>query len=313
MVRFICAQPSELYFVWQVEVMLVNFIEMGIDLNYVDIVCTKKNNQIPEEWKKLLNGYDARFFFYEDTRVTKHYISSIRPNILKQHFNKNPSLKDETIFYHDCDIVFSNSVNWREFENDNIWYGSNSNSYISYEYIIQKGQDIFDEMVGIVNIDPQIVIENNNNSIGAQYILKEIDGIYWENVEKDSEQLFKQITHLNRKKKTKNKEYQPLQIWCADMWAVLWNGWKMNKNTVCHPNLNFTWAKYSEEDYFKSNIFHNAGITDNDKDYFYKSNYTKSLPYNLNLKIKENTASKKYYEWIQKTEKKSVLLKNTLI
>lgn len=313
MVRFICAQPSELYFVWQVEVMLNNFIEMGIDLNYVDIVCTKKNNQIPEEWKKLLNGYDARFFFYEDTRITKHYISSIRPNILKQHFNKNPNLKDETIFYHDCDIVFSNPINWSEFENDNVWYGSNSNSYISYEYILKKGQDIFDEMIGIVNIDPQLVIENNNNSIGAQYILKDIDRFYWENVEKDSEQLFKQITHLNRKKKAKNKEYQPLQIWCADMWAVLWNGWKIGKTTICHPTLNFSWATFLEEDYFKMNIFHNAGITNDMGNYFCKTNYTKTLPYNLNLEIKENTASKKYYEWVQKTEKKSVLLKTTLI
>jgi len=33
----------------------------------------------------------------------------------------------------------------------------------------------------------------------------------------------------------------------------------------------------------------------------------------INFTKEENTTSKKYYEWIQKTEKKSVLLKNTLI
>ena len=59
MIRFISAQTSNLYFAWQVEVMLNNFMEMGVNLQYVDIVCTKENNKIPEVWKKLSNGYDA--------------------------------------------------------------------------------------------------------------------------------------------------------------------------------------------------------------------------------------------------------------
>ena len=83
--RFICAQPTSLYYAWQVEVMINNFIEMGINPNMIDIVCWKVNNVIPEEWTKLAANYPARFFFYDDTRESRHYISSIRPNsILKQ-------------------------------------------------------------------------------------------------------------------------------------------------------------------------------------------------------------------------------------
>ena len=85
MIRFICAQPATDYYVWQVDVMLNNFITMGINLNWVDVVCNIQNN-IPDKWIKLAEHYPARFFFYKDTRETKHYISSIRPNILKQHF-----------------------------------------------------------------------------------------------------------------------------------------------------------------------------------------------------------------------------------
>ena len=314
MIRFICAQPSELYFAWQVEVMLNNFIEMGIDLNYVDIVCTKINNKIPEEWKKLSNGYDARFFFYEDTRIKKYYISSIRPNILKQHFKNNPNLKNETIFYHDCDIIFRVPINWNQFEMDNIFYGSNTRWYISYDYIISKGKDVFDKMVEIMDINPQLVIDNNNNSIGAQYILKNIDDTFWENVERDCENLFRKITQLNNKKKQENPSYHELQIWAADMWAVLWNIWKCGYTTQYHPDLMFSFGSANEKSYNNCNIMHNAGITDSSINYFYKKNYINRLPYNLNLKIKENTASKKYYEWVQKTEKKSVLLKkNSLI
>ena len=55
MIRFISAQTSNLYFAWQVEVMLNNFMEMGVDLKYVDIVCTKENNKIRIEifWKSV--------------------------------------------------------------------------------------------------------------------------------------------------------------------------------------------------------------------------------------------------------------------
>ena len=100
-IRFICAQPASAYYSWQVEVMLNNFISMGINLNNVDIVCWKVNGVIPENWSRLASGYSARFLFYDDTRKTRHYISSIRPNILKQHFKAFPELENEAILYHD--------------------------------------------------------------------------------------------------------------------------------------------------------------------------------------------------------------------
>jgi hypothetical protein len=110
--RFICAQPAIKYYAWQVEVMLNNFRKNGINLNDVDIVCSKPDGVVPEEWSKLANNYAARFFFYDDLRVDKGYISSIRPNILKQHFIKNPQLEKEAILYHDCDIVFTKPIDW---------------------------------------------------------------------------------------------------------------------------------------------------------------------------------------------------------
>ena len=316
MVRFVCAQPSELYFAWQVEVMLNNFIEMGIDLKYVDIISTKENNKIPEIWRKLSNGYNARFFFYNDTRKNKVYTSSIRPNILKQHWETRPEIHDDVIFYHDCDIVFTKPISeWitSEMINDNNWYGSDCRWYISHSYIKSKGDDILKAMCEIMEIDEKVIEDNEMNGIGAQYILKDISSKFWENVENDSEKLYKNITELNKVKKRNEPTYHEIQIWCADMWAVLWNGWKMGKKTLHHPNMEFSWGTSSDKMWNDCNIFHNAGIGSSTTGLFYKAEYIKSLPYNLNLKINENTASKKYYELIQKTGKKSVLLKNTLI
>jgi hypothetical protein len=306
--RFLCAQPAIKYYSWQLEVMLNNFMEMGINPNQVDIVCWKKDGEIPEEYSKLANGYPARFFFYDDTRETKHYISSIRPNILKQHFTKYPELENEAILYHDCDIVFTKPINWEQFLQDNKWYGSDCRWYIGHDYIISKGEDILDKMCEIVDIDKQLVKDNELNSIGAQYLMKGINAQFWANVEKDCERLFKEITDINNEKKIANPTYHELQIWCSDMWAVLWNGWKLGYESVCHPDLEFSWATSTEADWDRLNIFHNAGVTDAAGGLFYKAIYMNDLPYNKNLQIKENTASKKYYEIIQKLEKNSKLI-----
>jgi hypothetical protein len=49
-IRFMCAQPAIKYYAWQVEVMINNFIEMGINPNFIDIIAKKENGIIPEEW-----------------------------------------------------------------------------------------------------------------------------------------------------------------------------------------------------------------------------------------------------------------------
>lgn len=307
-IRFICAQPTSLFYAWQVEVMVNNFMEMGIKPENIDIVCWKMNNVIPEEWAKLVGAYPVRFFFYDDTRVTKHYISSIRPNILKQHFAANPELENEAILYHDCDIVLTKPINWEQFLEDEKWYGSDTRWYIAHSYILSKGQDVLDQMCEIVGIEESIVKDNELNSIGAQYLMKGINTEFWANVEKDCERLYKDITTLNNQKKSVDSSYHELQIWCADMWAVLWNGWKLGKETVCHPDLEFAWGTSSESDFDRLNILHNAGVVSSADGLFYKAEFMGRLPYNLDLNIKEGTASRKYYEIIQKVEKKSVLI-----
>jgi hypothetical protein len=305
--RYICAQPATNYYAWQVEVMINNFIKNGINPNKIDIVCSKNGNT-PEQWSKLANSYPARFFFYDDTRKSKNYISSIRPNILKQHFLKHTYLSEETIFYHDCDMIFTKSVNFNKFEqDDDIFYGSDTRWYIGHDYIISKGEDILDKMCEIVNIDKKLVKENELNSIGAQYIMKNIGYEFWEKVENDSEKLFKEITDLNNIKKIENPKYHELQIWCADMWAVLWNIWKLDIKTVCHDDLLFAWGNSSVNEWDRLNIFHNAGVTNSTSGFFYKSDYINKIPYNDNLNIKKDTASYKYWQEIKSTAKITVL------
>lgn len=310
--RFICAQPAIPYYTWQVEVMIHNFMEMGVNPNNIDIVCGIQNNNLPNEWKKLVASYPyVRFFFYNDNRTKKVYPSSIRPNILKQHWKANPSLYNETIFYHDCDILFTKPISeWvtDEMINDDNWYGSDCRWYIAHSYIKSKGDDVMNMMCGIMNIDEGVIKDNEMNSIGAQYIMKRITEHFWSAVEIESERLFTEVSELNKRKKTEDPTYHELQIWCADMWAVLWNGWKLNFTTICHPNLSFSWGTSPINEWDKHNIMHNAGVTTDKNGLFYKAKYMTELPYNRDLQITPNTVSYKYYEWIQKVEKKTILI-----
>ncbi len=320
--RFVCAQPATLYYAWQVEDMINIFINMGVDPNSIDIVAWAQNEIISEEWEKLKNHYkNIKFFFYNDTRITKNYISSIRPNILKQHWKNNPQLEKEAIFYHDCDIAFTKPISeWitEEMINDENWYGSDTRWYIAHSYIKSKGDDVIKKMCEIVDIEESVVEQNELNSIGAQYIMKGVTSDFWERVEGDSERLFKEITDLNNDKVIEDRRtmppgeertpYHPLQIWCADMWAVLWNGWKMGKNTICHPNLEFSWGTSSDKLWEECNIFHNAGVVNSTSGLFFKSDFINKLPYGETINIKEGTTSYEYWQIIQKVGKRSALI-----
>ena len=321
-IRYVSAQAATEYYRWQVEVMINNFVSMGINPNDIDIVCWKVNGIIPEDWSKLANTYPARFFFYDDTRENKHYISSIRPNLLKQHFQQHPYLKKDAIFYHDCDIIFTrNPIEWITFEmvQDDNWYGSDVRWYIGHDYIISKGEDVLDAMCEIMEIPKELLKENELNCIGAQYLMKGLDYDYWDWVEHKCDRLFKEITELNNHKIALDRAhthspdspprvpYHELQIWCADMWAVLWKGWLMGKHTITHENFDFSWGTSSEQEYHKMNIMHNAGVVDDKSGLFYKAKYMNQLPFDSPEPNKE-TASWHYWNWIQKTKEKSCLI-----
>ena len=200
-------------------------MDMGINPNNIDIVSWKMNDIIPTEWVKLTQKYPVRFFFYDDTRTAKHYISSIRPNILKQHFILHPELENEAIFYHDCDIVFTKPIDWKQFLDDDKWYGSDTRWYIAHSYILSKGQDIIDKMCEIIGIEESIIKDNELNSIGAQYLMKGINADFWVNVERDCEilRIFQHLIIQKKQKIINTMNYKYGAQICGQFYGMLGN------------------------------------------------------------------------------------------
>jgi hypothetical protein len=106
------------------------------------------------------------------------------------------------------------------------------------------------------------------------------------------------------------KKYEgdyPIQKWTAGMWSLLWNAWYYGNEEQVSNDLAFGWSTDSVHILHNKQFLHNAGVTYDRTDLFYKGNFTNRLPYNLDLKFNKEFASNLYYEAIQKVEKKSPL------
>jgi hypothetical protein len=309
--RYISVQPAISYYTWQVEVMIQNFLKHGINPNLIDVICATRG-PIPEAWSKLAEHYNTvRFFFYSDDRQHIPYISSVRPHVLKKHFAAHPELKDDVIFYHDCDIVMTKAPDWSKFIDDDIWYMSDTRSYISASYIQSKKFGVYEEMCKIIGIDESVPVANELNSGGAQYIMKNVDAAFWDKVERDSNSLYEFfVEHL--KEHPQSDEYHPIQKWTADMWAVLWGAWAAGHKTLVVPEMRFAWATEGPDRWQECTIFHNAGVV---VEYaikdrlFFKGDYQNTLPYNIKLEdFNQGFNTYKYVQEIVETAKTSCLL-----
>lgn len=308
--RYICAQPAITYYSWQVEVMLNNLIKNGVPQSDIDVVCSIVGNDVGMEWSKLSEKYsDVGFYFYPDTRQYKGYVPSIVPHVLGKHFERNPELKDDAIFQFDVDMVFTRPVNWDMFLKDDIWYLSDTESYIGAKYIKSKNAGLYERMCEIVGIDEAVPETRKGTSGGAQYIMKNIDHHYWEETERNANSLY-QFFVEHRQQYPETARYHPIQMWTAGMWAQLWTGWKLGHTTQIAPEMDFLWPHeliaHWEHDY----IYHNSGVVaSSPSTTFRKSNYQQILPYDIRLEdYNPDICSYRYVQEILETAKDSCLL-----
>lgn len=310
--RYICCQPALPYYEWQVEVVINNFIKMGIDSKNIDIVCAINGGEIPKEWQMLQDSYPVNFHFYNDTREDKGYIPSIYFNMMKQYVAQHPQSPDDIFFIHDSDIIFTKAPDFRSMLNNDSWYLSDTNSYINYYYIQSKGNDIYEKMCDIVGIDKRIPKIMNSNSGGAQYIVKNTTFEFWDKVEKDSVALYQMFNEMEPSYIPRQQPDYPIQKWTAGMWSFLWNAWYFGHETIVDDRLGFAWVTDNKSTIDNHVILHNSGVTDSSTGLFYKGNYINKLPYGEILDVNEEKASYFYWKEVLETGKKSIFMQDNL-
>lgn len=317
---FVAAHPDIPYFHWQTKVYTHNFIEKGIKPENIHVLFVMVNgNTSPSSESLVLKKIGINVHHYLDDRKDKKYIPSLRPLALSRWLKENPELGKQ-YFYHDSDIIFRELPDFNKLLKDDIVYLSDTLSYISYDYImgcchryenhhrnLEKGH-LINLMSEVVGLPVDVIKENNKNSGGAQYLIKNTDYTFWEKVYKDCELLYKKVFDFNMKHRIPSGE---IQMWTADMWAVLWNLWYTNHETKIVNDLSFSWATDDIKTYEKHPILHMAGVTEDLKDgKFYKGEFIyvdplENLRQNINFfdYIESDSSTVKYVEQMKKVIK----------
>ena len=308
MVKYICAQPANTYYLWQVEVMINNFLKHGIPANDIHILLGIYDENIPYEWQVLKEHYkEIGFYFYNDTRSDSCYIPSLYFHLVSKHLTRYPELQESVLFTHDSDTIFTKEFSISEYIKGDVWYCSDTHSYLDYKYIQSKGDGIYKKMCEIIGIDPLIPKIMGKNIGGAQYIVKNTTAEFWNKVERDSVSLYKYFCEIEPHYVKKHESDYPIQKWTAGMWSYVWNAWLAGYEMHVDKGLDFCW---STDHINRSNdvfILHNAGVVDSHKKLFYKGAYTNRLPYTDNLDIDEQKCSSIYWKSVVDTAKVSPL------
>ena len=302
--KLISAQPATQYYAWQVEVFLTQLQRFGYDLRTVHVLGGYIDD-IDESWYNLYAAYrEVNFFFY--TYNNTEYAPAMQSDMLAQHFHNHQYLKDCAIFFHDADFVFTKYFDFTPYLQDDKWYFSDTISYIGAEYIKSKDESILDIMCATVGISREVVEANQDNSGGAQKLMKNVTSDYWREVNVHSVNLYdllKKVSHI------KPSEHQHgIQIWTASMWAELWTAWKRGYDIVVHKDFDFCWATCHVSKWDDLSFFHNAGVSSGNKGLFYKAHFINDLPYGCDVNVSTDHCSSKYYELVQSIQTKLVSL-----
>jgi hypothetical protein len=257
----------------------------------------------PSEESLKLKELGINVHHYLDDRKNKIYIPSLRPLALSRWLKEYPEL-GKLYFYHDSDIIFRELPNFNKLLQDNIIYLSDTLNYISYDYIMglcERYEEMYPNlpkgilleiMIRTIGISIDVVKENNKNSGGAQYLIKNTYYHFWEKVYEDCTNLYENIFEFDNR----NRIYGGgIQIWTADMWALLWNLWFFGYETKISDELSFSWGVDNIQEYEQHNILHMAGLTENEKGTkFFKGEFINVSPLE---KLKQN---KNFFNYVDK-------------
>lgn len=297
--KILIALPDNKYFNWQMLVQMNNFKKMGYLDKTTYVVGVKDMENISPFIQKLIEYEIVDVKVYLDERPVKPYMyaSSLRPHILKKYFREYPNEAD-AYFYVDPDLLFTSKMKFTDLIKNDNWYVSDTRSYLDSNYIKSKGERLFLKMCEIADIDPDVVVDNDKNAGGAQYLLKNVDYDFWQEVEFLSGQLYSYM----RSTSNKYSPEHPIQAWTADMWAIIWIAWKRGINTKIIKRFNFAWATDRIANWDKTNMFHNAGVFNQDY-LFKKSTFNSRHPFNENFDyVSEDFCSYNFVKEIEETK-----------
>lgn len=285
-IKFIMCQPAIQRFQWELEVSITRMKKLGI--NNIVLLFSRYDVRVSNY---LRDKYGVEVHVYADDRADKNYIPSIKPYLWSKYLNEDRARESETYFYLDSDVLLRDIPIVHP--NDDVWYGSDCSKYLGIEYIDSKGRDIFEKMCKIIGVDHDF-IRRQNPVCGAQWVISKPTYEYWNKVYEDSIKVYRYLNSLT---------HSDIQKWTAEMWAQLYNVYYFGKTTKVDDDLDFCWATDDIQRYYETKIYHNAGVTENLKDLFFKGKYVRTSPFKEDFSfVNPNKASVKYVEALREVK-----------
>lgn len=289
--KVLFAQPEIVRFEWELEVAITNLLEHNIKDIYVLFASFD-----PSISDRLKQKYPhISIYRYADDREYKGYIPSIRPYLWWKFLEENPEMEKEQFLYIDSDVIFREMPNIPQLE-DNEWIGSDCSGYLSLDYIkgCENGPQIANKMLDIIGISEEQLNEHLGLHLGAQVLVNKPKKEFWKKVYNDSNALWRYFVSIDTN----------LQTWTAEMWSQCWNIVLFNYKPLTSDDFIFNWATDPIENWEKHKIFHNAGVTEDRKELFFKGKYDKNTPFFDDFShISPNFCSYNYVQAIKKVKK----------
>lgn len=281
--KIIMCQPANLRFEWELKVALTNLSNLGY--NNVILLMLKEDPIVLSNLKEAFPKVEI--FSFDDNREDKSYIPSIKPYLWYRFLSENPSYENEDYLYIDSDVIFREMIDYKQFMEDDVWYGSNCSSYLDTNYVLytDKGSEILECMCRIVGIKPEQAMQFDGNYIGAQLIVKKPKASFWHKVYEDSIKIWHYLEPIQSN----------IQKWTAEMWAQCYNMIYFNIKQEQNSEFDFTWATDSVENWYKNKIFHNAGVSEGTSGLFFKGEFIYNTPFNTDLSFVSNQKAQYFY------------------
>lgn len=238
-------------------------------------------------WFELQEDFkESKFFFYNGTEgLAKHintynYIPLLRPYLLDKHFTEFPELGEHTIYYSDVDTCFTKDPEFLRgpmVQDDTTYYSYTGAREIKYNYqnvtyFDGKVKDVMPEkleqyktidvlqgILDIFELKREFAEAHNEQFGGVQYLFKNIDGKFWKAVYAGCIYIKNYLRNINRI--YFESEDKGFQSWCADLWSINFNLWRLGQDQQTPTELDFCWATDLIEKWDKLNIYHDAGAS----------------------------------------------------
>lgn len=259
--KFLFAQPAKKRFAWELHTVINSLSKLGVDKKDIILLFAKEDDSV------LMEFNDCKVYSYEDDRFDKSYIPSIKPYLFYRYLSEDSERENETYVYLDSDTVILDLEAFKVPVTKSRWYCSDTIGYIGLDYIksVTNSSRTLEVMTDAIKVPIEWLESIQNNSGGAQWVIKNPRAGYWHDVYVNSIVLYRSIEPLET----------TLQKWTAEMWAQLWTMYHYGISPKVSNKLSFAWS--TNDSIGKNKIIHNAGVTE-DMGLFFKGIFLDTPP-----------------------------------